>query len=199
MTDTATGEPERGASSVVSLACAPARDPAEPDPEPLDDAARLAQLRPWQRAFIMQLREVPNITLAARAANFTPQGCRKWRDKCEMFRELWDEALEGCVDEVEGALFTEAAVGRERVVYGKDGEVKSTERVRDVNAMRFYLAGNRPGKYREVKDGGGQPQQFEPAEAAVIKALAGGVLSEIGRKLVERHGKTIEAETLPPE
>lgn len=130
-------------SNTLARAHACAREAQELDP-------RLSQLAPWQLTFITQLQKVPNITLAARTANVSRDTAYKYRESNEAFQKLWDEALEGHSDEVEGSLYDVAVNGHERVLYGKDGEVKSVEKHRDVNAMKFWLSGNRPKTYRET-------------------------------------------------
>jgi len=151
-------------------------------------------LKPWKRTFITQLRTVPNVGLACRTANVSRQTAYEYRKNDARFAALWDSAMEDAADEVEGSLYEEAAVGRQKVIYGKDGEVKSVEHVKDVNAMRFFLQGNRPTKYRE--SAAVVNVNLAPAEDAVARALANGALARFARELAEEQGKIIDVEAV---
>lgn len=155
-------------------------DEAQPDP--------IAQLKPWQQTIIRELRNIPNVTRACRMANRTStDSAYKSREDDELFRRLWDEALEGHTDAVEESLYDIAVNGHERTHFGKDGEVKGKEKVRDVNAIKFWLAGNRPKTYRETH-GPLVNINVGQVEDALGSALENGVLRDFfDRKLTEKR------------
>jgi hypothetical protein len=156
--------------------------------EPTTDLARARarELRPWQQRFLESLQKAPNVGLACRIANVSRVTAYRSRDDNELFRELWDEALESVTDEVEHALYDVAVNGHERTQYSKDGEVRGVERVRDVNAMKFFLSGNRPKTYRETH-GPLVNINVGQAEEALTAALQSGTLERFfGRKLTEK-------------
>jgi len=147
-------------------------------------------IAPWKQRFIEALRVVPNIDLAARKAGCSRQTCYKHKGDDALFSKLWDETLEAAWDAAEGALYEEGVVGRQKVNYGKNGEVRDVENIRDVRALDILLKGNRPAKYREK--GPVVNLNLAPAQEAVSRALANGSLARFARELAERQSKIID-------
>jgi hypothetical protein len=75
----------------------------------------------WTRkkraAFLDVVRVTGNISAGARAAGVTPAQAYGHRKKDEDFRAAWDAALEGALDDLEGALRRRAVDGVEKDVY----------------------------------------------------------------------------------
>lgn len=144
--------------------------------------ARACELKPWQQKFLESLQTAPHIGLACKAANVSRVTAYKLREENELFRELWDEALENVTDDVENALYDIAVNGHERTHFGKDGEVKGVEKVRDVNAIKFWLSGNRPKTYRETH-GPLVNINVGKQEDALTAAIENGVLKDFFEKI----------------
>lgn len=116
-----------------------ARNPKDP---------RFQGLKRWMQTVIMELRAMPHVNLACRKANISTATAYEYRELNLQFRELWDEAVESHVDTAEYSLYDLGTKGDTRRTY-KNGELVAEETRRDSQALRFYLAGNRPQKYRE--------------------------------------------------
>ncbi|MCE9520629.1 MAG: hypothetical protein K8R87_13885 [Verrucomicrobia bacterium] len=172
----------------------PPCDPGDALPEDERDAI-LAKLRPWQRRFVLSLRERPVITDACRAANISRSSAYAWRDKEPDFAAAWDDACIEGWDEVESAAYKEAVIGREKLTYDKEGNIKSRESVRDPRMIELLLRGNRPEKYREKVPV--VPSAMPMLDAALAKCLATGSLAAFARKLAARQPAVIEAEAIP--
>lgn len=173
-----------------SLARASGRagDPAE------DDAARLAQLKPWKRNFILKLREVPSIEKARLAGEVSRKTAYAQREADELFRELWDEAIEGHVDKAEESLYDLATVGDVRRTY-REGEMVTEDFRRDSQALRFLLSGNRPKTYREDR---GTTVNVGVALNLELNSVMDRLRSP-GVPLTENGGKLVEAEVITPQ
>jgi hypothetical protein len=160
--------------------------------EDLEDEARLAQLQPWKRAFILELRKAPNVDKARKAGTkLSRQTIYNHRDSDELFRTLWDEAMEGHIDAAEETVFEMGTVGDVRRTF-RDGEMVSEEYRRSSDALKFYLSANR-AKYRENKAG----LQINISTGPTLADFIRGRLDEQnGRKLDERSPIDVEAQTV---
>ena len=78
--------------------------------------------------------------------------------------------------------------------YGKNGEVRDVENIRDVRALDILLKGNRPAKYRDKSPV--VNVNLAPSEDAVARALANGALARFAGELAARQGKIVEAQVI---
>lgn len=151
--------------------------------------ARTRELKPWHRLFLDSLKKLPNIGSACRAANVSRVTAYKHREDNEAFREAWDELLEDHTDTVEESLHEVATEGHKRVHVTKAGTVVE-ERVKDVNAMKFWLSGNRPKTYRETH--GPLVNIQLPTVEEALGAFLTGPAADFARKLTAPQADTRE-------
>lgn len=86
-------------------------------PTPEERADQLADrdyTRPWMRIFIRALTVMPNISVAARAADVTRSNAYLARDHDADFAAAWDEAKEVALDLLEQIAHQRATTGEER-------------------------------------------------------------------------------------
>lgn len=107
-------------------------------------------LADWQQVFINTLTAAPGISTACLAAGVSLTTAQQAREESPAFREQWDEAVQRHTDKVEESLYSIATEGHEKVHVTKDGR-EVIQRVKDVQAMKFWLSGNRPAVYRDKK------------------------------------------------
>jgi len=143
----------------------------------------------WKELFLAELRLMPVISHAARAAGIDRTMVHKTRDKYEDFRLAMDEAMEEGIDKAESEMLRRAVEGVRKPVIHKgqltyqrevyiDGDGKERERyMRDENGnlvplttqeysdglLQFALKGRRRGVYgdrTEIAGDGGGPLKF---------------------------------------
>ena len=156
---------------------------------------RLLKIAPWKRTFIESMRRVPNVTLAYRTAKVSRATAYEHYKQDDMFHALWDEAILECVDTGEGSLYEEGFVGREKVIFRKDGSKVSSERIKDTKAAELWLKANVPEKYREKASG--VTLNFEAADEATKKALESGFLVKFAAKMLQKHSIDVESAQIP--
>jgi hypothetical protein len=122
------------------------------EPADIGSRAHARGLRPWMMTFLVALAKEKHISKACKAARVSRDTAYEYRGKVEGFRELWNELIEEQTDDIEAAAVEVATEGHERTIYGKDGSVKGTERIKDVNAMKFLLTGRRPKVYQPKQE-----------------------------------------------
>lgn len=106
-----------------------------------DDEAR--------QRFLMALREVPNVSRAARAAGVSPSTVYAARAEDEAFASAWHDALEEGVDRMEEEAHRRAFLGYPgRPVVSEGRVVREVTEYSDGLAT-LLLKAHRPGKYRE--------------------------------------------------
>lgn len=101
--------------------------------------------------FLELLREVPNITRAARLLGLTPRAFRNHKEKNPEFSALWDEALEEAIERCEAEVHRRAFEGTEKPVTFQ-GVITDTYREYSDTLAMFLLKAHRPDKYRERVD-----------------------------------------------
>lgn len=125
-------------------------------------------------AFLDELRESANVTVAARAVGFTVGTIYKHKREDALFAERWEEALTEAVDMLEHEAHRRAFKGVDEPVYYKGDEVGYVTKYSDSLTM-FLLKAHRPDKYRErseVKNElSGGVQLNDTARAARLTAL----------------------------
>jgi hypothetical protein len=65
------------------------------------DGHKRLRLRQWQKKFLSALKQTPNVTLAARAANISREMVYRSRRSDPAFAEAWQSALDEAVDFLE--------------------------------------------------------------------------------------------------
>jgi hypothetical protein len=140
--ETGTGEFKEEASEqeqVDSLARTHAENLKDP---------RYQRLKRWMQLIICELQVKPHVGIACLKGKVSRETAYNYRDNNLDFRGLWDEAVESHTDTAEYSLYDLGTKGDVKEVY-KDGQLVSKEHRRDSQALRFFLSGNRPQKYRE--------------------------------------------------
>ena len=99
-------------------------------------------------AFLDELRESANVTVAARAVGITLGTAYKHRREDALFAERWQEALDEAVDMLEHEAHRRAFHGVDEPVYYQGLEVGAVRKYSDSLTM-FLLKAHRPDKYRE--------------------------------------------------
>lgn len=85
----------------------------------------------WRRSvFVRELLNTPVIGTAARRAGLTRGAVYRERERDDVFRRAWDQALVGAIDDVEQVLVEKAHGG-------------------DLKAIEMVLKAHRPERYRE--------------------------------------------------
>jgi hypothetical protein len=101
-----------------------------------------------REAFLAQLRHVPNVSAAARAAGMGRTAAYAWRDDDEEFASAWDEAVQESVDALEQVAWERAQTTSDRLI-------------------EVLLKGHRPEKYTDRKLLGSDPENPLPQGFAV--------------------------------
>lgn len=101
--------------------------------------------------FLEHLREVPNVTRAARLLGHAPGTLRKYRKLDPSFAQEWDEALEDGIEALEAEVHRRAFEGIDKPVTFQGVITDSYKEYSDTLAM-FLLKAHRPDKYRERSD-----------------------------------------------
>lgn len=104
-----------------------------------------------REAFLAQLRLVPNVSAAARAAKISRNAAYDWRADDEAFATAWDEAVDEAVDDLEEVAWQRAKGQSDRM-------------------MEILLKAHRSDKYVERKLIGSDPANPLPANAPLIDA-----------------------------
>lgn len=99
-------------------------------------------------AFLDNLRETANVTLAARAAGVSSGTVYKHKREDVLFAERWDEAMQEAIDMLEHEAHRRAFRGTEEPVFYQGSECGYVTKYSDSLAM-FLLKAHRPDKYRE--------------------------------------------------
>lgn len=99
-------------------------------------------------AFLDNLRDTANVTLAARSVGINTGTVYKHRRDDVLFAERWDEALNEAVDLLEAEAHRRAFRGTEEPVFYKGDEVGYVTKYSD-GLAQFLLKAHRPDKYRE--------------------------------------------------
>jgi len=95
------------------------------------DRTRARGLTKWQQKFLRVLRETPSVKAACSSAGVSRQTAYRNRANDTAFAELWQDALDASVDQLEAVAFKLAAEG-------------------DANLIQFLLRCHRPQVYRDV-------------------------------------------------
>ena len=106
--------------------------------------------------FLAALRQQPNITLAAQAANLSRQTMYEWREKDAAFAADWDAALEEGIDLAEAEMWRRGIEGWDEPVFGRvakdrDGEIGTVRKHSDA-MLTLALKAHRPEKFRDRAD-----------------------------------------------
>lgn len=112
----------------------------------------MSQGRPLTAAhfekFLEHLREMPNVTRAARMLGSSPKAFRKYKKEDPAFSALWDEALEEAIENCEAEVHRRAFQGVDKPVTYL-GEITATYKDYSDSLATFLLKAHRPEKYRE--------------------------------------------------
>lgn len=101
-----------------------------------------------REAFLGQLRVLPNVSAAARAAGISRTAAYAWRDEDAEFAEAWNDAVEESIDALEQVAWERAETTSDRL-------------------MEVLLKGHRPEKYTDRKLIGSDPDNPLPTGFAV--------------------------------
>lgn len=104
-----------------------------------------------REAFLAQIRLVPNVSAAARAAGISRSAAYLWRDDDPAFAAEWDDAVSEAVDQLEQVAWERATEQSDRM-------------------MEILLKAHRPDKYVERRLVGSDPDNPLPAAVNVIDA-----------------------------
>lgn len=113
------------------------------------DLTNLTLKRDWKKAFLDSLSKSPNVTKAAKAAQFTRQRMYQLRDEDPDFAAEWDSALQEAMDNAEGETYRRAVKGTLKPVFHKGEEVGKIREYSDTLLM-FWLKAHRPEIYKET-------------------------------------------------
>lgn len=95
-----------------------------------------------QAVFLDVVRATGNISAGARAASLTAAQAYSHRKKDQAFRAAWDSALQGALDDLEGALRRCAVDGVEKAIYYGGKQCGASVTYSD-NLGMFLLRGRR--------------------------------------------------------
>jgi hypothetical protein len=98
--------------------------------------------------FLATLREIPNVTAAARAADMARSGAYALRERDAEFKQAWDDAVEEGVDMLEREAQRRAFEGTKKPVIYQGAITDSYLEFSDTLAI-FLLKAHRPEKYRD--------------------------------------------------
>ncbi len=119
-----------------------------------------------QAVFLDVLRSTGNVSAGARAADVSRAQAYGRRRKNKAFREEWDSALQGALDDLEGALRRRAVEGVEKGVYYGGKKCGASVTYSD-NLGMFLLRGRRKDVFG---DGKSTPAISDIAEANLANA-----------------------------
>ena len=94
----------------------------------------------WEDRFLAQLRAVPNVAAAARAAGVSRRGAYNRREADPAFTEAWDDAVGEAVDAALGEAYRRGKDGVLEPVYQGGEEVGEIRRYSDALLARFLGA-----------------------------------------------------------
>lgn len=118
-------------------------------------------------AFLDVVRVTGNVSAGARAAGVTPAQAYGLRKKDNEFRMTWDSALEGALDDLEGALRSRAVAGVEKPVYYGGKQCGASVTYSD-NLGMFLLRGRR----KEIFGDGKLASPGDPAAEGDVADLS---------------------------
>ena len=108
-----------------------------------------AKVTPKKReAFLANLAEYGNISLAARAAGVLRRTPYDWRDRDPVFAAEWDDALEHACDLLEAEARRRALEGCDKPVFYQGEQCGVIREYSDTLAI-VLLKAHRPEKFRE--------------------------------------------------
>ena len=96
----------------------------------------------WKPRFVESLREVGNVSAAARHAGVSRQTVYKERKSSEQFRDAWDDAMEEAMDLLEAEARRRAVEGTHKPVFYKGAAVGEIREYSDTLTI-FLLKGRR--------------------------------------------------------
>lgn len=106
-------------------------------------------LTPEKRsAFLCELRETCNVTLAARAAGVSRQRAYQVREAEPDFAKLWDDALQEGIDLLEHEAQRRAFAGVDKPVFYQGYECGRVREYSDTLTI-FLLKAHRPDRFRD--------------------------------------------------
>jgi hypothetical protein len=109
------------------------QDGATSDPAGLSEAQ--VSLLKWQRRFLQVLRRVPNVRAACRACGRDSRTAYIHRKRNPQFAELWQQAIDASVSDLEARAFELALKGDSRET---------------IELLQFMLRCHRPEIYKET-------------------------------------------------
>lgn len=130
----------------------------------------------WSRAkrksFLETLRKTGNVSSAAREAGVEISKAYAKRANDKSFRQGWDTAMEGALDDLEEEVRRRALEGTKKPVYYAGKECGSVVSFNDNLAM-FLLKAKRPKIFSEEAEGGDNPNfsAAKPREKLLKKLL----------------------------
>lgn len=98
--------------------------------------------------FLFHLREVPNVTRAARLCGLSPKSFRNHKKSNATFSEAWDDALEEAIETCELEVHRRAFEGTDKPITYM-GNVTGTYKEYSDSLATFLLKAHRPERYRE--------------------------------------------------
>lgn len=104
-----------------------------------------------REAFIAHLREMPNVTRAARLVGRTRNGFHNYRKIDPEFDKAWVDAIDEGIESLEAEVHRRAFEGVDKPVTFQGVITDSYKEYSDTLAM-FLLKAHRPDKYRERSD-----------------------------------------------
>lgn len=120
-----------------------------------------------RRVFLTRLRASGNVTAAAEAARISRSSAYMLRANDSEFRQAWDDAVAGALDDLEAELHRRAKEGTEKPVFYGGKAVGSVTNYSDNLAM-FILRARRPHIYGTGK-GDAAPDEDRAETAAAVR------------------------------
>lgn len=109
----------------------------------------MARREPWWRQpFLENLAMSGNVTAAAKAVGVGRRQAYAARERSQVFRRQWDEAVAEATDLLEAEARRRALVGYEEPVFYQGQEVSRVRKYSDT-LLIFLLKAHRPKKFRE--------------------------------------------------
>lgn len=136
----------------------------------------------WIPNFLRSLRELPNVSYAARRSGITRAAAYKARKENAELAAAWEESLREGVELLEEVTWKQATIGSRKPIWMKDpdGNPVKVDEVLEFNttAAIFMLKAHAPDKYREKVDIGnsdGEPLRIsmDPIAEASLRRVYG--------------------------
>jgi hypothetical protein len=100
--------------------------------------------------FLAALRDIPNVSRAARVVHLSRRALYNIRDDDSQFEAAWNDAIDEGIEAMEAEAMRRAVEGVDKPVFYQGDEVAVLREYSDT-LLIFLLKAHRPDKYRENK------------------------------------------------